>query len=54
MVSLPHIYDNRRGMRPPWYRESSVDAAYPLRTLHNEVLDLCDLLLPTPDEKLKT
>eukprot|EP00903_Cladosiphon_okamuranus_P018954 g17431.t1 len=45
---------SRRSLRPPWYRASSVETGYPLRTLHNEVLDLCDLLLPTPDEKLKT
>ena len=46
--------ESRRTLRPPWYRASSVESDHPLRTLHNEVLDLCDLLLPTPEEKLKT
>ncbi len=49
-----HSRESRRTLRPPWYRASSVEQGYPLRTLHNEVLDLCDLLLPTAEEKLKT
>ncbi|CAN0174068.1 unnamed protein product, partial [Ectocarpus fasciculatus] len=43
-----------RNLRPPWYRESSVEQGFPLRTLHNEILDLCDLLMPTPKEKANT
>ncbi|CAM9653465.1 unnamed protein product, partial [Ectocarpus sp. 8 AP-2014] len=46
--------NSRRNLRPPWYRESSVEQGFPLRTLHNEILDLCDLLMPTPEEKAKT
>ncbi|CAN0399288.1 unnamed protein product, partial [Hapterophycus canaliculatus] len=43
-----------RNVLPPWHRPSSVEAGFPLRTLHNEILDLCDLLLPTAEEKTKT
>lgn len=39
------------GVYPPWFRYSSFEASQPLNSLHNEILDLCDLLKQTPEEK---
>lgn len=42
------------GEIPPWHRKESMCRGFPYRTLHNEVLDACDLLMPTSEERRRT
>ncbi|CAM9534183.1 unnamed protein product [Choristocarpus tenellus] len=52
VVSLSFLSIIRQKL--PWYREESVTPGYPLVTLHNEILDFCDLITPTTEEQEKT